>query len=104
MNLLLPVFLLPLVAFLAALAIPRRLPQNSRWWALFSSLAVFVLSLFLVAGFDHGLGQEQFAIDIPWMTTPDIHFAISVNGVSLWLVLLSTFHPGLEDGQEIGAK
>jgi NADH-quinone oxidoreductase subunit M len=29
--------------------------------------------------------------DVPWITTPNIHFSISVNGVSLWLVLLSTF-------------
>jgi NADH-quinone oxidoreductase subunit M len=91
MTPLLAVFLVPLIAFLAALAIPRRLPQNSRWWALASSLSAFVIALILVARFDHGLGQEQFVTDIPWMTTPDIHFAISVNGVSLWLVLLSTF-------------
>src|SRR5215467_365857 len=30
-------------------------------------------------------------MDLPWITSPNIHFAISVNGVSLWLVLLSTF-------------
>src|SRR4029077_11442564 len=30
-------------------------------------------------------------LDIPWIASPDIHFAISVNGVSLWLILLATF-------------
>ena len=45
----------------------------------------------MVASFEHTLGQEQFAIDVQWIRSPDIHFAISVNGVSLWLVVLSTF-------------
>jgi NADH-quinone oxidoreductase subunit M len=90
MNPVLAVLALPLIAFLAALAIPRHLPQNSRSWALVSSLAIFVLSLILVFRFDHGVGQEQFLIDQPWISSPDIHFAISVNGVSLWLVVLTT--------------
>ncbi|HTX39555.1 MAG TPA: NADH-quinone oxidoreductase subunit M [Bryobacteraceae bacterium] len=91
MNPVLAVLALPLVAFLAALAIPRSQPQNSRWWALASSLAIFVVSLILVATFNHSLGQEQFFIDRQWIASPDIHFAISVNGVSLWLIVLSTF-------------
>ena len=91
MNLLVILLFAPLAAFLAALAIPRRLPQNSRSWALVSSLIVLVAALALAIRFDRGVAQEQFTIDVPWMTTPDIHFAISVNGISLWLVLLSTF-------------
>ena len=60
-------------------------------WALVSSLATFVASLGLLAWFDRNAAGEQFLIDVPWIGTPNIHFAISVNGVSLWLILLSTF-------------
>ena len=28
---------------------------------------------------------------MPWIASPNIHFAISANGISLWLVMLSTF-------------
>jgi NADH-quinone oxidoreductase subunit M len=91
MNLLEVVLFLPLAAFLAALLIPRSSPQASRVWALLASLATFVLSLGLLAWFDRSTSGEQFAIDVPWIPSPDIHFAISANGVSLWLVLLSTF-------------
>jgi len=28
---------------------------------------------------------------VPWIATPDIHYHVAVDGVSLWLVLLSTF-------------
>ena len=32
-------------------------------------------------------GWEQVLnFDLPWIASPDIHFAISVNGVSLWLI------------------
>jgi len=91
MNLLVVLLAAPLAAFLLALVIPRSQPQNSRGWALVSSLAILVLSLILVARFDRAVGQEQFQIDQPWIATPDIHFAISVNGVSLWLIVLSAF-------------
>jgi NADH-quinone oxidoreductase subunit M len=91
MNLLLIVLLLPLIGFLAALFLPRHSPQSSRMWALLASLITFVDSILLVARFDRGQSGEQFALDLPWITSPEIHFAISVNGISLWLILLSTF-------------
>jgi len=91
MNLLNTVLFLPLAGFLLALAIPRSASAGaSRVWALISSLGTFAASLGLLAWFDRGTGGEQLAIDVPWIATPNIHFAISVNGVSLWLILLST--------------
>jgi NADH-quinone oxidoreductase subunit M len=92
MNLLTTVLFLPLAAFLIALLLPRSSSDRSaRVWALLSSLAIFVTSLGLLKWFDRSAAGEQFAIDVPWITTPNIHFAISLNAVSLWLVLLSTF-------------
>ena len=60
-------------------------------WALAVSLATFVASLGLLAWFDRGVAGEQFTVDVPWISSPDIHFHIAADGVSLWLVLLSTF-------------
>ena len=91
MNLLAVVLALPLAGFLAAMFIPRSSPHGSRVWAIGMSLATFIASLVLIARFDRTAGAEQFPMDVQWITSPDIHFAISVNGVSLWLVLLSTF-------------
>ena len=90
MNLLLIVLLLPLAGFLCSLAIPRSAVQAIRGWALGVALATFGLSLGLLAFFDRTTSGEQFLLDLPWIATPNIHFAISVNGVSLWLVLLTT--------------
>jgi NADH-quinone oxidoreductase subunit M len=91
MNLLVAVLAAPLVAFLVALAMPRSSPQSSRMWALLSSLVIFAMSIGLLFWFDRTAAGEQFLVDVPWIATPDIHFAVSANGVSLWLVLLSTF-------------
>ncbi len=91
MNLLVWVLFLPLAAFLAALALPRSSPQSSRLWALVASLATFALSIGLVCTFDRGVAGNQLGIDIPWIATPDIHFHIAIDGISLWLVILSTF-------------
>ena len=90
MNLLEYVLFLPLAAFLLALFVPRAVPHTSRVWALFASLVTFAASLGLLWWFDRAAAGEQFGVDLPWIATPDIHFAISLNGVSLWLVLLTT--------------
>ena len=84
------VLVIPLVGFLAALLIPRRSPEASRMWALLISLGAFGASLAMAFGFDRSRGGEQMPLDIQWISSPDIHYAVSVNGVSLWLVLLST--------------
>ena len=92
MNLLMLVLAMPLAAFLIALAIPRASSaRTSRLWALGSSLVIFIGSLGLLTFFDRTAAGEQFGIDVPWIGTPNIHFAVSVNGVSLWLILLATF-------------
>ena len=91
MNLLTLVLALPLIGFLAALFIPRSSAHGSRVWALSLSLITFVASVGLLFWFDRGHAAEQFTVDWLWIAKPDIHFHIAADGVSLWLVLLSTF-------------
>ncbi|HKE22535.1 MAG TPA: NADH-quinone oxidoreductase subunit M [Bryobacteraceae bacterium] len=90
MNLLLTVLLLPLAGFLVALFVPRSSEGTSRIWALTISLITFVASLGLPFYFDRGAAGEQFGVDLPWIASPEIHFHIAADGVSLWLVLLTT--------------
>ena len=88
---LLPVLFLPLAGFLAALLLPRRAPEaqppRSRWrfrWSLsWCRWACW-------RGSTAAPAASSSPWIIPWIASPEIHFAISVNGVSLWLVLLST--------------
>ncbi|MGA2275526.1 MAG: NADH-quinone oxidoreductase subunit M [Bryobacteraceae bacterium] len=91
MNLLLLVLVLPAAGFLIALAAPRSSPASSRYWALGVSLVTFLASLALLGWFDRSLGGDQFSVDLLWISSPEIRFHIAADGVSLWLVLLSTF-------------
>ena len=91
MNLPTILLVLPTVGFLIALLLPRSSPQGSRNWALFISLITFLVSLALPLTFDRNNGGEQFALNVPWITTPDIHYYVAADGIGLWLVLLSTF-------------
>jgi len=91
MNLLTVVLLLPLAGFLIAMFIPRSAPQVSRNFGMALALITLVASLGLLLWFDRGVAGEQFTIDMPWISTPEIHFHIGVDGISLWLILLSTF-------------
>jgi len=79
MNLLNLTLALPLLAFLVLLLVPR---ATIRATALVWSLVVFVVSLGLVTG------PPRF--DVTWIAWPNIHYHVAVDGISLWLVLLST--------------
>jgi NADH-quinone oxidoreductase subunit M len=50
----------------------------------------FVLSLPLYFWFDPSRYQMQFVEVVPWITTPSISYAVGIDGISLWLVLLTT--------------
>ncbi|MDQ6699361.1 MAG: NADH-quinone oxidoreductase subunit M [Acidobacteriota bacterium] len=90
MNLLEILIPLPLIGFLLTLFIPRDKPQLVRMFTLAVSLIVFVLSLGLATGFQSG-GGRQFETDVIWISNPEIHYHIAIDGISLWLVILSTF-------------
>lgn len=89
MNLLDLVLALPLVGFFAVLAVPRRRPDAARWTALAFALVTFLASVGLAVGFRTGEG-EQFVTDLPWIAAPAIRYHVALDGISLWLVLLST--------------
>jgi NADH-quinone oxidoreductase subunit M len=89
-------WILTLVTFIPAAAgfllmlAPRR-DREIRVYSLLVTLLTFVLSLHLPAHFHRNLSGFQFDLDIPWIPTPNIHYHMGVDGISLWLVLLTTF-------------
>ncbi|MBV6431500.1 MAG: NADH-quinone oxidoreductase subunit M [Bryobacteraceae bacterium] len=90
MNLLNLVLALPLAGFLVTLLLPKNNSHAIRLFSLVVSLAVFVLSLGLTAPF-HATGNGNwFVTDVPWIQSPEIRYHVGLDGLSLWLVLLST--------------
>ncbi len=80
---------LPLAGAVLLMLFPRR-DRDIRWFAMAVSVVTFILSLHLPAHFDASKGF-QFETNIPWITTPNIHYHIAIDGISLWLVVLTTF-------------
>src|SRR5580658_5902949 len=80
----------PLAGALLLLVAPRR-DRDIRIFALVVSLLTFVLSLHLPVHFHRAQAGFQYEIDKPWVTTPNIHYHMGVDGISLWLVVLTTF-------------
>ena len=83
--------LLPLTGALVLLLVPRQQRQILFTLALLASIAAFVWSLRLFQAFDAGPGQMQFVEKIPWMPAFGIGYIVGIDGISLFLVLLTTF-------------
>jgi NADH-quinone oxidoreductase subunit M len=63
-----------------------------RRMALFVSAAEFLFSLGLLTP-KINIGQSGYALElnVPWITSPPIHFHMGVDGLSVFLVILTTF-------------
>ena len=80
----------PLAGGLLLMLLPRR-DRDIRIFSLVVSLLTFVLSLHLPVYFHRQLPGFQYEVDKQWITTPNIHYHMGVDGISLWLVVLTTF-------------
>ena len=65
--------------------------RNSRYAALWTSLATFALSLFIWFNFDHTTADFQFVEKVPWLPRFEVSYHVGVDGISMLFVLLSTF-------------
>jgi NADH-quinone oxidoreductase subunit M len=81
---------LPFAAFIALLIIPRGNDPLVRALALGSSIVVFISSLGLIAPFLNVGPGTYFDTNLPWIPTPAIRYHVALDGLSLWLVLLTT--------------
>jgi NADH-quinone oxidoreductase subunit M len=80
---------LPLGGSVLALLLPKDRPALSRWFSLVVSTAVFAISLALLAGFRSDASM-QFVENVPWIESFGIRYQLGVDGISLFLVLLTT--------------
>jgi NADH-quinone oxidoreductase subunit M len=90
MNLLDAVLFIPLVGFFLVLFVPREREEAIRRVALAVALVTFLASLALLPGFIRANPGFQFVANLPWIAAPQIRFHTGIDGVSLWLVLLTT--------------
>ncbi len=85
------VLFLPLIGFLVLMMVPKSNPGASRMGALVISLAVFVASLLLLAPYWYATPTGYtFTTNVSWINYPPIRYHVGIDGLSLWLVLLTT--------------
>ena len=80
---------IPMLGAIAIAAMPRRRPELSRQIAILSSLATGVLSVWVLVDFDTADDGFQFTVTQTWVSSLDIKFFLGVDGVSLFLVVLT---------------
>ncbi|MEQ6342230.1 MAG: NADH-quinone oxidoreductase subunit M [Gammaproteobacteria bacterium] len=81
---------LPIIGGLVVLAAGKN-DVLVRWLALIFSILTFVVSLPLYTGFDNGTYQMQFAEQMPWVATFNINYSLGIDGISMPLILLTSF-------------
>jgi NADH-quinone oxidoreductase subunit M len=91
MSLLDAVIFLPLIGFLIVLLVPKDREEEIHRLTLVVSLIAFLVSLGLIgpvwSGHPGGFSLET---NVPWIAIPPIRYHVGLDGVSLWLVILST--------------
>jgi len=85
------IIFLPMLGILPLLIIGKTHKNALRWVALLTTTADFILSLFLVSGFKGGTSDFQFIEKLPWIKSVGIEYHVGVDGISILLILLTTF-------------
>ena len=79
---------LPLAAMFLVLAAPAERAKHVAFW---SSLGIFVLSLGLWWAYDPAGDVFQMVSTSMWIETFNVQYALGVDGISLFMVMLTTF-------------
>ncbi|MCU7499776.1 MAG: NADH-quinone oxidoreductase subunit M [Ignavibacteria bacterium] len=82
---------LPLAGSLLLLFIDKNREQLIRWTGLAVSLAAFILSLAVFMQFDGSKAGFQFIHNIVWISNLNVSYHIGVDGISILMVMLTTF-------------
>jgi len=81
---------LPVLLGLTLFLLPKSQEKNIPWIAFGYSVVIFVLSLGLLWGWDHTLVGMQFVERVSWIPAFGIEYQVGIDGISLWLVILTT--------------
>ena len=80
---------LPMVGAAVLALIPRSRPEISRQVAILVALATGVLSIVMLCQFKISDENFQFTVSQTWVSSLDIKFFLGVDGISLFLVVLT---------------
>ncbi|MFI5183286.1 MAG: NuoM family protein [Vicinamibacteria bacterium] len=82
--------LLPVAGAVVVAMTPRQSVGLQKLVGLGLTTALFLLSLLLVRDFKP-IAEMQFGVDYAWIPDYGISYKLGIDGISLWLILLTTF-------------
>jgi NADH-quinone oxidoreductase subunit M len=92
-HLLTILILLPVAGALALVGysfVSSRREEHYRWIALVTTVVVFGVSLLLLGGVGASGAEFRFEDNVSWIGSIGSRYHVAVDGISLWLVLLTT--------------
>ena len=92
-HLLTILILLPAIGALASVLYsfaPSRHADHYKWIALITTISTFGLSLLLLTGLGGETANFRFEENVIWIGSIGTRYHVGVDGISLWLVLLTT--------------
>jgi len=82
---------LPLISAVLISLLPASKTAMIKKFAFAASAATFLLSLVMYFGFKADTSCMQFAERMPWIKAPGISYFVGIDGISLLMILLTTF-------------
>ncbi|MGE0130258.1 MAG: NADH-quinone oxidoreductase subunit M [Blastocatellales bacterium] len=69
----------------------EKLNNQYRWITLIITIITFIVSLGVILKFDSSVAGPQMTQKVPWIGSLGATYFVGVDGVSVWLVILTTF-------------
>jgi len=82
---------LPILGGLITFLLGDRRIGSAKVFALLVTIATFLLSIKLYFGIDQSTAMMQFGEQLPWLPGFNINYSLGVDGISVALILLTTF-------------
>lgn len=82
---------LPVLGALLISFLPKGQLNNIRYLALGTAFFTFIASIYMYAQFNGATYHFQLVEYMPWISRAGIHYRMGVDGISVWLIMLSTF-------------
>ncbi|MEO1945175.1 MAG: NADH-quinone oxidoreductase subunit M [Candidatus Thioglobus sp.] len=81
----------PIIGSIIVIIVGNDRPESARWVSIAVSIVVFIMSLSLFFWFDSSTHSMQFVEQHSWISQFDINYHIGVDGISMPLIILTTF-------------
>ncbi len=82
---------LPIIGGILVLFLGRNRDSLAKWMSLFIAILTFIISLSLWTQFDYNTAEMQFVERVEWIPRFNIYYFLGIDGLSMPLILLTTF-------------